>query len=295
MKILDEQDFQLLQVLDRTHNITHAADELYITQSSVSKRIRQLERDLGMTLLLRSRQGIQFTPAGEIVLHHIRAIQRELNAIRQELADASGTIAGTLRAGVSINYAMYRLPAQLVEYKQRYPHVSTRIVTAQSQAVYSMLLANKIDVGILRGEHAEWRGERILLDREPVCAITCERDAGRPLASLPQIHRQTDIDMEREIAQWMRENHIPAAKDCIEVNSTATCVKMVVCGLGWGIVPRICLDGFQGSIRPLFFANRKPLIRSTYIMFMPWALELPQVRVFIEMIQSRARGETASV
>ena len=60
---MDEQDFTLLQVLGRTRNITHAADELYITQSSVSKRIRQMERELGLTLLLRSRQGIQFTPS----------------------------------------------------------------------------------------------------------------------------------------------------------------------------------------------------------------------------------------
>ena len=58
---MDEQDFRLLSVLGRTRNITHAADELYITQSSVSKRIRQMERELGTTLMLRSRQGIQFT------------------------------------------------------------------------------------------------------------------------------------------------------------------------------------------------------------------------------------------
>lgn len=54
---LDEQDFHLLQVLRRTRNITHAADELYITQSSVSKRIRQMEKELGLTLMLRSRQA----------------------------------------------------------------------------------------------------------------------------------------------------------------------------------------------------------------------------------------------
>lgn len=292
---MDEQDFQLLQVLDRTHNITHAADELYITQSSVSKRIRLLERELGSTLLLRSRQGIQFTPAGEIVLQHTQAILRELNAIRQELAAASGTIAGTLRAGVSINYAMYRLPDQLAEYNQRYPHVSTRIITTQSQTVYSMLLANQIDVGILRGEHAEWRGQHILLDREPICAITSQRDADKPLASLPQIHRQADIDMEREITQWMHENRISSSQNRIEVNSTATCIKMVERGLGWGIVPRICLDEFHGSIRPLYFSNNEPLIRSTYIMFAPQALELPQVRVFIDLIRSHARRETADV
>ena len=101
--------------------------------------------------------------------------------------------------------------------------------------------------------------------------------------------------MEREITQWMHENRISSSQNRIEVNSTATCIKMVERGLGWGIVPRICLDEFHGSIRPLYFSNNEPLIRSTYIMFAPQALELPQVRVFIDLIRSHARRETADV
>ena len=288
---MDEQDFRLLSVLGRTRNITHAADELYITQSSVSKRIRQMERELGTTLMLRSRQGIQFTPSGEIVLAHTQHILHELDQIRQELVETSGAIAGTLRAGISINYAMYRLPDQLANYNERYPEVDTQIITANSQKLYSMLISNQIDVGIVRGEHPEWRGERILLAREPVCAITNERDKDKPLAVLPQIHRHADIDMEREITQWMRENRIPSSKNRIQVNSTSTCVTMVARGLGWGIVPEICLDHAPVHARPLFFENGEPLIRSTYLMFTKQALELPQVRVFIDLIRNHTANE----
>ena len=97
--------------------------------------------------------------------------------------------------------------------------------------------------------------------------------------------------MEREITQWMRENRIPSTKNRIQVNSTSTCVTMVERGLGWGIVPEICLDGFQGHIRPLFFENGEPLIRSTYLMFTKQALELPQVRVFIELVRQHTAKE----
>jgi len=282
---MDVQDFQLLNVLGRTRNITHAADELYITQSSVSKRIRQMERELNVTLFLRSRQGIAFTPAGEIVMQHTNNILHELELMQQKLVDASGTVAGTLRAGISINYAMYRLADQLADYNRQYPAVDTQIITANSQKVYSMLLSGQIDVAILRGEHSEWRGERILLERERVCAIVGTQDTGRPLQELPQIHRHADLDMEREITQWMRENKIPSSKRRIQVNSTHTCVTMVERGLGWGIVPEICLDDFQGERRPLYFANGEPLMRSTYLMFSPQALELPQVGTFITCIR----------
>ena len=60
---MDEKDFELLEVLDETRNITHAADKLYMTQSALSKRIKSMEQELGVEILLRSRQGIRFTPA----------------------------------------------------------------------------------------------------------------------------------------------------------------------------------------------------------------------------------------
>ena len=43
---MDEKDFELLEVLDETRNITHAADKLYMTQSALSKRIKSMEQEL---------------------------------------------------------------------------------------------------------------------------------------------------------------------------------------------------------------------------------------------------------
>ena len=78
---MDEKDFELLRVLDETRNITHAADRLYITQSALSKRIKGIEQELGIELLLRSRQGIRFTPAGEMVLQRSQAAAKELETV----------------------------------------------------------------------------------------------------------------------------------------------------------------------------------------------------------------------
>ena len=285
---MDEQDVELLKILDETRNITHASDRLYVTQSSVSKRIQQIEHELGTTLMLRSRQGIHFTPEGEIVLQHIKEVAREMELMRQEIGLSRGAVAGTLKAGVSINYAMYRLTNQLLAFQEEYPSVSTHITTASSQEIYKLLLKSKIDVAILRGEF-EWGGEKALLERERICAITSAQDGEIPLGSLPQLVRRTDAAMERDIARWMRENRITASRNQIIVNSTATCVEMARRGLGWGIVPEICLEDFQGSIRPLYFANGEPLLRSTYIMYPRQALELPQAKAFIDLIRKTER------
>ncbi|VTS14256.1 LysR family transcriptional regulator [Streptococcus pseudoporcinus] len=67
---MDERDLELLVTLDETHNITHAADRLYVTQSALSKRINTLEQELNTQIMIRSRQGIRFTAQGETVLKH---------------------------------------------------------------------------------------------------------------------------------------------------------------------------------------------------------------------------------
>ena len=107
---MDEKDYELLHALDETRNITHAADKLYMTQSALSKRIKALEQELGVEIVLRSRQGIRFTPAGEQVLLHSAAAAREMEKMRRQLASIQGEACGTLRAGISVNFSYYRLP-----------------------------------------------------------------------------------------------------------------------------------------------------------------------------------------
>ena len=118
---MDEKDFELLQALADSRNITKAADKLHITQSALSKRIRSIERELGVELLLRSHQGIRFTPSGEAVLAHSRAAAREMEQMRRNLDALQGIICGTLNAGISINYALYRLPGAMADYHRPSP------------------------------------------------------------------------------------------------------------------------------------------------------------------------------
>ena len=82
---MDEKDFELISILGETGNITKAADRLYITQSALSKRIKAIEKNLGVQLLLRSRQGIRFTPEGEAVLNSCREAAVVLEKMRENI------------------------------------------------------------------------------------------------------------------------------------------------------------------------------------------------------------------
>ncbi|VTS44600.1 LysR family transcriptional regulator [Streptococcus porcinus] len=282
---MDERDLELLVTLDETHNITHAADRLYITQSALSKRINAIERELNTQIMVRSRQGIRFTAQGETVLKHAYEIITNLQKMREEIQLQKNHISGTLRAGVSINYAQYAFPEILAHYRQQFPHVNIQIKTNYSRKVYQDLVLGKIDVAIVRGEF-QWKEDKILLKRERVNLIRSSNNQGINLEQLPYIGRHSDVTFEREVSQWMQENQLqPSKHDGIIVDNVNTCVEMVSRGLGWAIVPDIGLHHFKGDIHKLSFKNGEPFMRSTYLLFNKDAYQLPQIKAFIKTAQ----------
>lgn len=281
---MDELDFKILMTLNETKNITHAAEKLYISQSSLSKKIIALEKELDTEILIRKRQGVSFTPEGEIILEKSIKASKILNEMRGKLIEQKGYVTGTLNLGVSINYAHYSLPSVLASYSEKYPHVKTHVSTEQSRNIYLKALNGDIDVAIIRGEY-NWKGEKILISREKVCAIKSIKYKDNSYDEIPFIGRKTDMEFEREMKTWMREKSIVPSNDGIFVDNITTCVEMVERGLGWSIVPEICLNNFSGYVEPLYFKNGEPLERSTYIMYYKDVYKLPQVEAFIEMIR----------
>ena len=283
---MTERDFEILEMLNKTKNITHAADLLYINQSALSKRIVAIEQELGVTLMVRSRQGIHFTAEGEKVLHYTQEAKKQLELMKIDLKENNAKISGTLRAGISINYSQYNLPQILSEYKKKFPKVITHITTEYSRNIFLKIMNGEIDVAVVRGEFP-WNENKILLEKENICLIYHNQDIGKNLSDFQYIGRKTDITFEREMAQWLRENDLKIKKEGIYVDNINTCVEMVNQGLGWAIVPEICLKNFKGQIRALVFKNGQAFTRSTYLLYTNSVSKLPQVREFIKIIQNR--------
>lgn len=69
---MNEQDYQLLIDLYETKNITKVADQHFLTQPALTKRLRRIEEELGSVLLVRSRKGVVFNSVGESVISYCR-------------------------------------------------------------------------------------------------------------------------------------------------------------------------------------------------------------------------------
>lgn len=279
---MTEQDITLILTLADTLNITHAANRLFVTQSALSKRINSLEETLHIQIFIRSRQGIRFTPEGEILLHYCQRIKQEYTALYHALEDLQNDIHGSLHLGVSINYSIYQLPNLLAIFKERYPKVKLYIHTDHSRHLYDKFLKNEFDVIIIRGEFL-WDGPHIKLEEEPICLI--KPDANYPIHPDNYIGRRTDSSFEHELTRWLIEKNLYLSSQNIFVDNIGTCAEMVSNRLGWSIVPQICLQHFTGDITPIIFANGTTLTRSTYAFYKEQSKDLKQIKALLQLLE----------
>ena len=282
---MDEKDFEILSILNETRNITRAAKQLYITQSALSKRIKAIEKELGIEMLIRSRQGIRFTPAGEAVLTHSTCAAREMELMRRHIDTMNEEICGTLNTGISINFALYKLPDILADYHKKYPKVNLQITTGQSRHLYRQMLDGSLDIAVLRGEYP-WDGIQFLLSQENTCLVYNQEYEGTPLSDYLYISHKTDIYQSAMMTRWMHEQNLNPRTNGVCVDSITACTEMVKRGIGWGLLPEIALENFHGCKKPCTFIDGEPFIRRTYILCQREAVELPQVNAFMEILKN---------
>lgn len=116
--------------------VRQAANNLNLSQSSVSKSIQQLEDELGAEVLHRSTHGVTPTAAGKALLARAKIIEAELRHARNDVQTVQGAQVGEIRVSASPTVAMGLLPRAVVAFQRTRPRVSFRI----SEDVYPDIL-----------------------------------------------------------------------------------------------------------------------------------------------------------
>lgn len=282
---MDERDIQIFRTLMETRNVTKTAQALYMTQSAITKRLHKLEEELGAPLFLRSVKGLIPSPSADAVRAEMEQVQASFQRMKTLTQFAQGRISGHLKFGVSVNYARYTLPPLLKQYMTDYPEVRIDVATGQSLDLFTKLQENRLSMAVLRG-HFPWAGESLLLSREAVYAVTSRANQGLDLSSLPYIHRQSDKPFMSRIQRWKLEQHITESASSIQVNDISTCLAMITSGIGWSILPEICLkDREDLLLRPLTFQDGTPFTRSTFVFYREEYARLPQVKIFLDRLK----------
>lgn len=280
---MNEQDYQFLLNLYETKNITKMAQQQFLTQPAMTRRIQRIEEELGCQLVLRTKKGVIFTPAGEEAVKYCRDTLMRKEQLTNTINRHLGIVGGSLSIGCSLNYCRYRLPNILYHFKKLYPFVDISIIPARSKDIYRMLLKNEISIAIIRGNYS-WNEDSFLLSSEPLCLVRSKKNANRPLQEYSYIGRHTDMEEEKKILLWGEEQGLSLQNASLWIDDITSCREMALAELGWTILPNICLDKFEGAATPLFLKDGTPLLRNTSVFYRTAQYELQQVKCFLDLL-----------
>ena len=139
----------LAAVVQNGLNVTTAAQSLHTSQPGVSKQIRLLEEELGLTLFVRDGRALKrLTPAGEEVAARALRMLREAQALKSLAKDLKQSDRGSLSIGTTHTQARYVLPKVLSEFSSRFPKVRLVLHQGNPRQVADSTAAGEVDVGI---------------------------------------------------------------------------------------------------------------------------------------------------
>ena len=228
-----------------------AATRLHISQPPLSQQIRALERELGVTLLLRNRRRVTLTAAGEGFRDDARAILASVDRASERARNVARGSLGTLSIGF-VGSAMFSptLPDILREFRAAHPDVELLLRELPTVAQLHALVGGELDVGVIRGPVAEAeidpQLELMTIQRERLIAAV---PATHPLAARKRL-RAEDLRGEPFVILARREapglyaglnaamgeaGGVP--EDVLEVTEMQTIISLVAGGFGVSLVP----------------------------------------------------------
>jgi DNA-binding transcriptional LysR family regulator len=186
---MELRDLRWAIVASRHRSLRRAAETLNIRQSTLSRRLRDLEYRLGAALFERTNGGTHPTIIGREFLEIAHHILEETDAAFARFKALSSGQAGRSTIGVYVSLATGNLRATLAEYHRRFPDVGVHAVDGAHDRLLCDMITSTVDVAIMTTYYSRWDDRKLPLWSERVIAALPE---GHPLTRKPVI-QWTDL------------------------------------------------------------------------------------------------------
>lgn len=229
----------------RQGNMTKAAEREHIAPSAISKRIQDLELEIGTPLFYRHARGMTATPAGEALARHTAGLFDDVNRMAAELSVFSAGEEGQARLHAHQSAVVQHLPQELAAFREAYPKIKIVLREETSPNVIQSMQDGLGDIGIFAEHSPLPEGLEIYeYKRDPLVALV---PVSHPLAAcrsltLPEIAGHDFISLETGSSLQVLLAHSAAKAGIdiayrIEVVTFTAAVQMVEYGFGITIVP----------------------------------------------------------
>jgi DNA-binding transcriptional LysR family regulator len=256
MKQATLHQLQIFEAIAQHGSFTRAAEELFLTQPTVSQQMKQLTKAIGVPLYEQIGKRIYLTDAGKAVLEVGRDISQRFNDLEMTLADIKGLKQGNLKLA-AITTAKYFVPRILGTFRQRYPGINISLQIANRQQILDRLADNLDDLYFIGQppEDLEINLRHFLDNPLVVIAPRNHPLAQEKLISLerlieePLIMRESGSGTRMAVESFFAENRLKMRVE-MEIGSNEAIKQAIVGGLGLSILSRhsLALEGPQGPL-----------------------------------------------
>ena len=243
------KQLQYLVALADTQHFGRAAARCYITQSTLSAGIRDLESTLGTAVAERTNRQVLLTRAGRQIAERAKAILQQAEDV-MEMARAELTpMTGELRLGVIPTIGPFLLPRILPELRERYPGLTIYLREEQTVPLLARLEEGELDVALIALPY-DTRDLTVEIVMEDEFLFACNRN--HALAGSNEVSPEA---LESAQLMLLEEGHClrghaldvcdrgnSKIRSQFEASSLHTLVQMVAAGIGVTLIPRLAVD-----------------------------------------------------
>lgn len=236
-----------LVTLSETLHFTEAARRSFVTQSTLSGGIMELERLLGGVLVERDRQNVRLTPLGEQVVARARVLLADAQDLMRLSREMSEPLTGDLHLGIIPTIAPFILTQLLDEVHQQLPKIQLHLHEAQSDKIVEKLEHGNLDMIVLALPFDTRSLKVVEIAKEHLFLVYNKKDKNAANAN-----SLDDLDLSRlmllEEGHCLRDHALSACPvgerkndQRLKASSLPTLVEMVSSNLGFSLLPEIAL------------------------------------------------------
>jgi len=241
---LNPHTLRVLMAIAEKRSFAKAAEVVNLVPSAVTRRIQELEDALGVKVIERTSQSIEFTEAGIELLERARRILREIESIALEIPSFANGMRGRVRLGASVYSLFESLPEDLVRFSREFPSISVDLQTLSTRQVLASLHRKRIDLGIFAAREtspdieARVYHEDALTLLVPSSHTLAERSSVKftDFAQFDLIGPQPGTETEQLLSEQAKL-HGCRLRTPTRVSSLDAIVRMAQAGFGIAVVP----------------------------------------------------------
>ncbi len=257
------EQLEALVEVARRGSVTRAAEALYVTQPTLTARLKGLEQELDAKLFVRSQRGMRLSDAGRAFLPFAERTLDTISSGRRLLGEVARGEGGQLALGAAPAVSTYVLPRILTRFHRTHPKVSLAVRTGHSEEVLELVLREQVQIGLGRSLRHPDIEAIPLYDDELILVV----DPKHPFAGQTGIGPDDLLEVQlilfdrtssyRRLTSEFFESVGAVPRGVMELDNIDAAKKMVEQGLGVALLPHTAVTAEleAGTLRPVTLAE----------------------------------------